>query len=290
MSNDSSPLVSVIIPMYNEEDHIQTTINSLLAQTYPNFELILVDDGSTDGTIIKARSFIDDEQHTILRNETNMGQTFSMNRGAMHADGEFLVFHDADDISLPVRFEKQVEFLETNPGIGVVGGAFYYITPNQETPELRVRPSSDGDIRKNMGRGPMINGGTAMYRREALFGADLFQSENVEGYELIIKIGINWELANLSDPVYVYRINDGSRSQHNELVKKATLAYRSWQAIKAFKLPYRYLLLQFGWLIYMNVPVKIQRRLRSAFSPTTQCEATKEDCRKIRELIDSYAK
>ncbi|SDK19388.1 Glycosyl transferase family 2 [Halovenus aranensis] len=273
--------------MYNEREFIEPTIESLLSQTYSNIELIFVDDNSEDDTTDEVKSIVDGNRHAILKNKTNMGTTFSRNRGAMHAEGKYLVFHDADDVSTPNRIEKQVQFLEANPETGVVGGAFYYVHPDQKEPELRVRPSSDQDIREGMGRGSMINAGTAMYRREAAFEAGLFQSENVEGYELIIEIGRNWKLANLPDPVYIYRINSGSRSQRKELLKKSILAYRSWQAIKAFGLPYRNLLFQLGWFIYMNAPERVQRFIRTVFSPTEQRAVSDEEVKRIKSLLNT---
>lgn len=292
MANDVvrlvEPLISIVVPAFNEEEFIGSSLDSLLNQTYSNIELILVDDRSSDSTVEVARSKICDSRDIIITNATNMGRRFSSNRGAMHADGEYIIFHDADDISTPERIEKQVQFLEENPDVGVVGGAYYYINPERGQAELKIRPTDDEQIRQQMGRECMINTGTAMFRREALFGSGLFCSAKVEGYELIINIGKDWKLANLEEPVYLYRINKNSRSQQGELYKKAIIAYRSYQAIQAFDLPYWYLPLQLGWLVYMNVPPSLQKVVRRTFSPTEERDLTQEERQEIEEMLSFY--
>jgi glycosyltransferase involved in cell wall biosynthesis len=285
---NTEPKVSIIIPMYNESDNIGATLKSLIEQNYSNIQLIIVDDGSVDESVNIVESYLSDlgNNHRVLKNTTNLGQSFSRNRGAMYAEGEYIVFHDADDLSTPDRIKKQVSFLEENPSVGVVGGSYFYINPNRGQRELKVRPEGDKSIRQGMARECMINLGTAMFRREALFDTNLFESNNVEGYELIVNIGTSWSFANLRDPVYLYRINKGSRSQQAQLKKKAIIAYRSYQAIRKLNLSYWYLPLQFGWLIYMIAPDKAKSVIRTLFSPTTDRDLTEEEQRVVEELED----
>ena len=287
---NKEPLISVVIPMYNEEASIRDTLASIINQNYNNIQLILVDDGSDDNCVSLTEDYVKDipGEHTILQNTTNLGQSFARNRGAMYADGKYIIFHDADDLSTPERLRKQVEFLENHPEVGVLGGAYYYLNPYRNQTELKRRPTNDEEIREKMARECMINLGTAMFRREALFETDLFRSRNVEGYELVIDVGKKWELANLDDPVYLYRINDSSRSQKNEIYKKALIGYRSYQAIRAFDLSYWYLLLQFGWMIYMNAPTPVQRAIRRIFSPTEERDLTEQEQKEIKKLIKKY--
>jgi glycosyltransferase involved in cell wall biosynthesis len=265
------PLVSVIIPAYNEEDAIDAAILSLANQTYNQLQLIVVDDGSDDDTSQTAREALRStsvSRYSILRNDTNMGQSFARNRGFMHSDGDYTIFHDADDLSTPRRLEKQVEHLESNPSVGVVGGAYFYINPNRGLQTVRRRPTEDREIREGLVRECMINLGTAMFRRSALLGTGLFESQNVEGYELIISVAQKWKLANLPDPVYLYNINEGSRSRKNELRKKAVIAYRSYQASKRLNLSFRYLPLQLGWIPYIYAPTPIKNMVQTFLSPT----------------------
>ncbi|WP_083857044.1 glycosyltransferase family 2 protein [Natrinema limicola] len=282
------PLVSVIIPMHNESDNIELTLSTLQKQTYDNIQLIIVDDCSDDNSFKIAENCIGDinGDHLLLENQTNLGQSFSRNRGAMHADGKYIVFHDADDLSTPDRLTKQVEFLEANPTVGVVGGAYFYINPNRNQCEVKVRPTDDESIRSGMARECMINLGTAMFRREALFETSIFKSYNVEGYELIVNVGKNWSFANLRDPIYLYQINKGSRSQQKQLKKKVIIAYRSYQAIKKLDLSYWNLPLQIGWLIYMTAPNPVKTMIRKLFSPTKERPLSEDEKDLIRKLTD----
>lgn len=284
--NATQPLVSVVIPMYNEADNVGATLSSLGNQTYDDIQIIVVDDGSSDDSVLVAKNRLADIEgdHEVLENTTNLGQSFSRNRGAMHADGEYIVFHDADDLSTPDRLAEQVQFMEENSSVGVVGGGYFYINPNRDQREVKVRPTDDESIRRGMAKECMINLGTAMFKREALFGTGLFESDNVEGYELIVNVGMEWSFANLPDPIYLYRINEGSRSQQAQLKKKAIIAHRSYQAMKKLDLSYWYLPLQFGWLVYMVVPDEFKAIIRRVFSPTTDRDLTADEHQTIQRL------
>ena len=116
------PRVSVVMPVYNGEMYLRAAIESILSQTFRDFELLLIDDGSTDGTAaILARYRRDSRLRAISRE--NRGLIASLNEGWQRARGEYVARMDADDISRPDRLARQVAFLNTHPGIGVLGGA-----------------------------------------------------------------------------------------------------------------------------------------------------------------------
>lgn len=112
--------VSVIIPTYNGEDYIRRSLNSLINQTFQNFEIVVVDDGSTDDTAQIIQNFTTDIQIKICPKKDNSGFTAAMNTGIMHAEGEFIAFQGQDDFSVPTRIEKQAEILEENSSIEMV--------------------------------------------------------------------------------------------------------------------------------------------------------------------------
>ncbi len=116
------PLVSVIMGIYNCADTLHNAIESLISQTYTNWELIMCDDASTDNTYKVAKEFEKkyDNIH-IIKNEKNMQLAYSLNQCLAIAKGEFIARMDSDDLSLPTRFEKQVNFLIDNPEYAVVG-------------------------------------------------------------------------------------------------------------------------------------------------------------------------
>ena len=110
--------VSVIIPAYNQADFLGAAIQSVLAQTYPNFEIVVVDDASTDLSIEVVKQF-DDPRIKLLMHEENRGLPASRNTGMRASLGEFIAFLDADDIFHPEKLESHVAFLDNNPDVGV---------------------------------------------------------------------------------------------------------------------------------------------------------------------------
>jgi len=120
------PKVSVLMPVYNGESHVSTAIDSILAQTFTNFEFLVIDDGSTDSTAAIARAY-DDPRLRFVENQRNLGIAATLNRGLGLARGDFIARMDADDISHPLRLEKQVAYLERHFDVGVLGTACQYI-------------------------------------------------------------------------------------------------------------------------------------------------------------------
>jgi len=126
----SHPKVSVIIPCYNREHYIAETVNSVLAQTWHNIELILVDDGCTDNSRNVLELF--SSRLTMLEHlgRANKGQSAAINLGLRHSSGEYLAILDSDDLFAPDKIEKQVRFLEEHPEIGLVYANCIYIDEN----------------------------------------------------------------------------------------------------------------------------------------------------------------
>lgn len=120
MKNKLYPKVSVIIPCYNREDYITETVNSVRSQTWPNIELIVVDDGCTDGSRRVLESF--GQCLTILEHpgRTNRGQSAAINLGLQNSTGEYVAILDSDDLFAPDKIQKQVSFLIDNPDVGLV--------------------------------------------------------------------------------------------------------------------------------------------------------------------------
>lgn len=116
----TNPAISVIMPVYNAQTYLRECINSVLNQTFTDFEFIIIDDCCTDSTAAILSSY-NDARIKIFKNEINLGLTKSLNRAIELAQGKYIARMDADDICLPKRFEKQIELLEANPKIGLCG-------------------------------------------------------------------------------------------------------------------------------------------------------------------------
>src|SRR5260221_3579591 len=117
-------MLSVLMPAYNAERFIESTVKSVLGQTFENFEFLVVDDCSTDSTS-QILSNVKDPRIRVLRNEKNLGIVGSLNRAASEACGNYIARIDADDLCFPTRFAKQIRFLDRNPEICLLGTAIF---------------------------------------------------------------------------------------------------------------------------------------------------------------------
>ena len=139
--------VSVLMPVYNCAHHLPAAIDSILSQTYRDFEFIIIDDHSTDDTSLALERYqAQDSRIKVYRNDGNLGVAKSLNRGLELAHGEYIARMDADDISLPERFARQVEYLDVHPEIGALGTQTVYIDDDgkflpQQTWEQPTSPS-----------------------------------------------------------------------------------------------------------------------------------------------------
>lgn len=113
-----------MLPVYNAEQYLREAVESILHQSYPHFELLLINDGSTDGSETICKSFTD-ERIRYIKNETNLGLIASLNKGIELAKGDYIARMDADDVSLPKRFEAQVQFFQKHPDAVVVSTDHY---------------------------------------------------------------------------------------------------------------------------------------------------------------------
>jgi len=127
------PEISVILPFYNAENTLEVAVESILIQTFSNFELLLIDNCSTDKSLSIAQKLAKKDHRIRLLSEERPGVANAMNCGLENAQGKFIARMDADDISLPERLEKQVAFLKENPEIGLVGSTVKYVPHNKNT-------------------------------------------------------------------------------------------------------------------------------------------------------------
>ncbi len=208
------PRVSVLLPVYNAEKHVSLAINSILKQTFTDFELIVIDDGSSDASLMILNSFND---HRLkVYHQANCGIAATLNTAARHASGEFLARIDADDICLPERFSKQVAFLNNHLSIAAVGSAVQYIDEDgvylaRSFPVINAR-----FIRKKLSRGlGCIAHPTVMMRSEAFratggYNETLACIEDTLLWAEMVKLG--YSFANIATPLIKYRLSKGALS------------------------------------------------------------------------------
>ena len=205
--------VSVIMSVYNGEKYLKIAIESILNQTFENFEFIIINDGSTDKTEDILQAY-DDLRIKIINNGKNIGLTKSLNKGLKLAKGEYIARMDADDISMPGRLERELEFLDKNPVVGLVGT--YYLMINRKGNVLHTmkRLTESMELKEKLLRSNQFCHGSVMFRAECIKNLGSYREElgPVEDYDLWLRISENYELANIFEFLYKWRLDINSIS------------------------------------------------------------------------------
>jgi glycosyltransferase involved in cell wall biosynthesis len=197
--------------VYNGERYLRQAVQSVLGQTLSDFELVIIDDGSTDGSAGLLREFLD-PRIRIITNPRNEGLTRCLIRGCGEARGKYIARMDADDISYPQRFEKQVEFLEAHPDHAVVGCRCHYVDSGGEIQNTSGHFLEDDEIKKDVWRRSPIVHGSAMFVRECLLECGGYREifRCAQDYDLWLRLVGNYKMANLPDVLYGYRYHRSS--------------------------------------------------------------------------------
>jgi glycosyltransferase involved in cell wall biosynthesis len=238
MNRQTEPLVSVIMPVFNAQRFLEQAIHSILEQTHQNFELIIVDDGSKDESWdIATRLGKADARIHLIQLPKNQGISATCNTGLKMAKGKYIARMDADDVSLPDRLSRQVEFMETHPDIGVLGGGMRYMAESGEL--LGSPPQFFGDlaIRWNLFFETPFFHPTVILRKSLLdeYGLqyDPSYSRGVEDYELWSRILPVTRGENLADIVLHYRLHPNSNSHRHVNLEHENVITISARAIKS---------------------------------------------------------
>lgn len=201
--------ITVIMGIYNCAATLGDALDSLLAQTYSDWNLVMCDDGSTDGTYdVAARYYAKHPERMILiRNDHNMGLNHTLNRCLALADGEYIARQDGDDISMPTRFEREVAVLDTNPGVAIVSTAMTYFDENGTWGQCY--PVEFPQNKAFISGTPFCHA-PCMVRREAFLEVGGYTEESrylrVEDYDLWIKLyAAGFRGQNLLEPLYAMR-------------------------------------------------------------------------------------
>ena len=210
MSN--RPKISVIMPVYNGEGYLKDSILSIVNQTFNPFEFIIVDDCSTDGSFEIIKDFAC--QHDVIkviRNNLRLGHTKSLNKALRLARGEYVARQDADDISLPRRFEEQMKFFKTNPKTALLGTSIYIIDKNGRILDKKIASKLPWEsLHKSNG----FFHGSVIFRKAVVdeLGGYNELFEMAEDYELWLRIGKRHPIRNLPSKLYAWRIHKNNVS------------------------------------------------------------------------------
>lgn len=198
------PSISVLMPVFNAKPYLSDAIKSILDQTYVDFELILLDDCSTDGSEDVIKSF-KDNRIVYHKNEINAGLANNLNTGLKMAKGEFIARMDADDISLSNRFKTQIDFLKSNSEIDLCSCAVQMFGDDDK---IWIRDSHPEQVKITMMFYSAVLHPTCVFRKEVFIKHKLFydqQSFPAEDYDLWSRAIFYCKMVNLSEVMYLYR-------------------------------------------------------------------------------------
>lgn len=232
--------VSVVMSVYNEQRWLKESIDSILNQSFTDFEFIIGNDGSTDNTKTILR-FYKDPRLKIINFKKRLTLTYALNELLKEVKGEYIARMDADDIACPDRLKRQVDFLDIHPQVGMVGA--WYVAINESGKFLREvkLPTTDLEIRRIAMRLNPICHPTMMFRRKLIDKLGPYDPKlnGAEDYDLVLRFLAVTKVVNLPDFLLKYRISSSSISltQMDNVLKQA-LRVR-WKAIKSYGYPKR---------------------------------------------------
>ena len=206
----NDPLISVVLSVYNTELYLEEAIESILNQTYENFEFIIINDGSTDRSLEIIQSYSD--ERIVCISHKNKGLITSLNEGIQKAKGKYIARMDADDISLPKRFEIQIEFMEKNLDIGLCGTSVAAFGEHIKYHVWKLSKDNKTIQTQLLFSSPLYHP-TVIMRRNLILEHNLFYDEkfkHAEDFELWSRFAKYTKISNIQKPLLKYRILEGS--------------------------------------------------------------------------------
>ena len=211
----NEPFVSVVIATYNMGQYLPDAVKSILAQSWRNFEIIIVDDGSTDDTEERIRELSDDPRVRYIPTE-NRGQPKAKNRGLAEAKGDFIAFCDADDLWSPDKLTVQMPHFE-NEAVGVVYSEVSYIDQDGHPISKEIPyPRHSGTVTEHLVIKNFVPFGTAVIRRACLDRNGMFDEALPMGidWDLWLRYSVDWQFQYAPEVTYIYRIWPGQMSNN----------------------------------------------------------------------------
>lgn len=265
------PKISVVMPAYNAEKYIGEAIESILHQTFSDFECIIIDDGSTDRTWETIQEYTQKDERIVgVKNGKNIQISATLNKGVGMAKWEYIARMDADDISMPERFAKQVAFLDANPDVGIVWWSMQLFN-EKGVIWTRQYYLTDLEIRKHLFFFSPFCHPSIMMRAELVrmvwwYGLDMVYAED---YDLYFKLGTKTQFANLSETVLQYRVSGAwiTVSRLREMEKKTMLVRKKaveeyWYSMRLVDKAYLFLQKLSAFLVRGNARIYLFQLLR----------------------------
>lgn len=269
-----APLVSVNMSVYNGEKYLKPAIDSILNQTFDNFELIIVDDGSTDKTAEILDSY-DTPRIRVLTQEHH-GISYGRNQALKVSRGEFVAVMDADDISFPERLEKQVNFLQMHPEIGLLGTWARFADEIKDQHWEYTPPVSNQQLQQHLIHGnPFVH--TSIMMRKSVLETVGGYNENfpyIVDYELFVRLAPHTQMANLPEVLVMHRYYIGSVSttMRTELLRLWLRMKIRYRAFRTGNYPFLYVLYVLQPILFTSIEMshKLKGYLKSSLHKQSQ--------------------
>ena len=218
MTTQHQPYISVIIPTYNRLNLLKETVESVRHQTFRDFEIIVVNDGSTDGTA----KWLDTQGDLKHLDQENKGIATSRNNGAAAAEGEWFAFVDHDDLWAPDKLEIQAEFMKRNPDVGLV--AARHVRLSQKPPKVRNHRWIKGDLLVKVFSESFIHTSSVIIRRDVFRAINGFPARYrfADEFDVWLKIAANYPVAYVYDPLVFIRFYESNTSHDRIGVRSDT--------------------------------------------------------------------
>jgi hypothetical protein len=205
----SAPAVSVLMAAYNAERYLRPAVESILNQTFRDFEFLIIDDGSADGTAAILQEYAKADGRIRIMHHQNSGPAIARNQGLAIAGGRYVAIMDADDVAFPVRLERQVATFERSPGLGLLGGAMIFIDQAGREVGRGGHPQNSADLKAALVRGNCFAHPTVMFPRNVVAEVGVYRPcfLQSEDYDLCLRIAERYEVGNLAEPLVCYRLH-----------------------------------------------------------------------------------
>jgi glycosyltransferase involved in cell wall biosynthesis len=203
--------------VHNEQRFLREALDSLLAQTFIDFQLVIIDDGSTDQTPTILDEYRQKDSRLQIETQENRGLIWSLNRGVQLATSPLIARMDGDDVAHPRRLERQVTFMDEHPNVAVLGTGVVHIDASGNRQTIAPPPTDDTAIRSMLQETCCITHPTVMMRRDAVQNVGAYRKAflHAEDYDLWLRLAHNYQLANLAEPLLDRRLHEGQVSLKN---------------------------------------------------------------------------
>lgn len=226
------PLISVTMSVFNEDKYLSEAIDSILSQTYQNFEFLIVNDGSSKSVRDLLNTYSD--PRLVAIDQSWLGLTKSLNNAINNSKGVYIARMDADDISLPTRFQKQVEILDNNPNIGLVGTSYVEISEKGEEIYKTIFLADNQKLKQELLFQNQFCHGSVMFSRECLKKVGAYREEfkRAQDYDLWLRMSEYFDITNIQEILYKRRLDKDSisiavKSEQNYFARLARQCARS---------------------------------------------------------------